>query len=876
MKSKQNHSARGLASEKQVAKSPARGTSPLFQAPESDFMDVDLEQASTMGNQAMLDAISARSNRPPPPPNPDDGGGRDSPMARSRPEPPRAHSQATGLQFGGVQIIDDDEDFFDLEGAAQIGEGPTTTGLDPQGLAPGAPPTDGIGGGGGDGTSTAADGTTPGGWGAALAEHRGVTAFGNGPDPGFAPSWAYQEYGYLYQCVELVNRFAAQVLGAGNLKGSGNANNYSNLNISGLTWMDNVGGPSLPGDGDILVFHGGSVGHVGIATSGSPSGIGLIQQNWGTLGSASLSVDGSDGHYTVGGLSGYSLAGWHSSNQSPDLLPDLSWNRQAFIFVLAPALGLNSESPEAAWQDAVDRGIIEQADPSGAITRSAAAKILAVGLGLDASVAYDANAVVPFADTKPSDWWYPWAGTCRAFGIFPGGSDNCFRGADTLSESEADILAQRAGGGVALRTTEDQMAHLSVDPYSSQDVSSSTTGVTESESPSGDTEQEQAELGAAVHNLGEVEGLGDDFFAVAGGIVDMLVPNVGDRRKLELGFLVPVGGGAVKVGLAFEGEIKRKDDSVEVDCELGVQVVAGFSTFIGKAYVSADVGGYMEASGDHGAECFRLMILAIHQRIASVSDRAADALLEPSSVDSIIAEMDSNDQVSSGLDIDLGAGVEAPEGAVPNVDLSASGELRLGTMLTADGGQLTAHDVEEQSYGVTIGTPLMDVKGKLKTEMEDDVWKSVEVKVTGEKDFSWEELTVLIGASHTISGLIGDLVGVVRGTSGLVDDGNTARQVGAVADFIADNSGLGLGTAWGTQKALENIPSFEGVKVGHKFSVIAESDKDNGFSFELRLDRTSSFEFGDEQSTGVHLEIESAEEVFSFERTKAPGSDEWS
>jgi len=875
MKRKQNLPARSRRPQQQVTKAPTRTNSPLFTAPDMGSMDIDMEFAPQMGNQAMLDAIAAKSNRPAAPsaPNPADGGGASTPQARTRNAPLGGPASISQQRFGGVQIIGDDEDDFDFETELGTGAAFASQSSEPQSSASSPPPSDSLGGGGGDETaSTSGDGSTPGGWGAPLTEHRGVTAFGNGSDPGYAPDWAYQEYGYLYQCVELVNRFAAQVLGAGNLRGSGNANNYSNLNISGLTWMENIGGPSLPQDGDILVFHGGSVGHVGIATSGSPSGIGLIQQNWGSQGTASLGVDGSDGHYTVGGLSGYTLAGWHSSGQSSDQLPDLTWNRQAFIHTIATAIGLNPESPDTAWQDAVERGIIEEADPTGAITRGAAAKILTVGLGLDPTVAYDPTAVVPFADVASSDWWYPWARTCRAYGIFTGGSDNRFLGADALSEAEADILAQRASGGVAIRSTEEQTAHLTVDPYSSHDEAFTTTGVTESETPSVDTEQEQAELGTAVHNLGEVEGLGDDFFAVAGGIVDMLVPNVGDRRKLELGFLVPVAGGAVKLGLAFEGDIKRKDDNVTIECELGVQVVVGFSTWIGEAFVSAKLGGYIEASGDHGAECFRLMILAIHQRIASVNEWAADQLLEPSSVDAIVAEMDADDQVATGLDIDVSAGIATPEVGGLGVEMSASGELRIGTMLTAQDGELQAHDATRQSLEVDVEVGSMDVEGRLRTETQDSSWQSTEVKVVAEKEVSWEELSVLLGATHTISGLFGDLVGVVQGKSGMVADGDSARQIGSIADFILDNSGLGLGTAWGTQKALEGIPSFDGVKVGHKLSLIAESDKDEGFTIELRLDRTSSFEFGDEQSAGVHLEVQSAEEVFSISRSIGPES----
>ena len=108
MKSKQGKAARTQMPQRQVAKAPARTRSPIFSAPDTDFLDVDLELASAMGNQAMLDAIAQKTSRaatPPPVDNPDDGTGRH--QARQNATLPfrGEMEQGFGRSFGHVQII---------------------------------------------------------------------------------------------------------------------------------------------------------------------------------------------------------------------------------------------------------------------------------------------------------------------------------------------------------------------------------------------------------------------------------------------------------------------------------------------------------------------------------------------------------------------------------------------------------------------------------------------------------------------------------------------------------------------------------------------------------------------------------------------------
>jgi hypothetical protein len=150
-------------------------------------------------------------------------------------------------------------------------------------------------------------GSRPGNWGTALATHDGVTAYSNGGDVNYAERGTY---GLMYQCVEYANRYAAQVHGTSNMSGTGHAKNYAgNRSGYGFTWVPNTPGPVLPESGDLLVFTGGSFGHIAVATSGGPSGVGMIQQNTASA-TATLGVSGSEGSYVVNNWGGLTLAGW--------------------------------------------------------------------------------------------------------------------------------------------------------------------------------------------------------------------------------------------------------------------------------------------------------------------------------------------------------------------------------------------------------------------------------------------------------------------------------------------------------------------------------------------------------------------------------------
>ena len=143
--------------------------------------------------------------------------------------------------------------------------------------------------------------------------YKGVPAYSNGAD-----QWTEADcgespgpYGDQYQCVEYVRRFYSIVFGMDTSKWKYyNADQYyANASKLGLVPYPN-GGAVPPAPGDIVVFEGGSAGHVAIVMDVTSTGMDIIEQNWSLTGVAHLTLNSSgkyirpNSHYTVLGWLG--------------------------------------------------------------------------------------------------------------------------------------------------------------------------------------------------------------------------------------------------------------------------------------------------------------------------------------------------------------------------------------------------------------------------------------------------------------------------------------------------------------------------------------------------------------------------------------------
>jgi len=119
-------------------------------------------------------------------------------------------------------------------------------------------------------------------------------------------------FGKAWQCVELVNRFYAQVYGL-EIEGGDAKHYFRRAKRKGLIAYDN-GGPVPPRPGDILCSQGPPYGHVAIVKSVGPDEVRIIQQNWyndGRDADMSLKLTVKDGLYHVAGFGPkHPMQGW--------------------------------------------------------------------------------------------------------------------------------------------------------------------------------------------------------------------------------------------------------------------------------------------------------------------------------------------------------------------------------------------------------------------------------------------------------------------------------------------------------------------------------------------------------------------------------------
>jgi hypothetical protein len=372
--------------------------------------------------------------------------------------------------------------------------------------------------------------------------------------------------------------------------------------------------------------------------------------------------------------------------------------------------------------------------------------------------------------------------------------------------------------------------------------------------------QELAGQQQAVQNLGDVDSFGESLYSALGGCVDALVPDVGDQSNAKLRVNVPVGGNPnVRIGLRIDAGAERSGNGVKLSGSIMGTFTGQVETWLLDAWVQARAGGYLEAQGDSGAECFRLMILAMQRRVASISQDAADYVFDGESIQRTINGMDDNDYVESGF----AAGVNAGAGSADNnasVDLSGT----TGTRLSSNGrGGVQQQGTTSVQGAIKVKADPFEVEGQARFQWIEGALDEVKASMSGTHETSMEDLTLMVGGANYVTGLIGDLGDVISGQSGLAgNDTTAARQVGSLVGFIHNNSTLGLGVPAASQAALQNLSRFNGVTIAHKLTVEGGWSASDGYGLGVKLERLQKVQFGNNDRDLIYAELENVQQVF--------------
>jgi hypothetical protein len=380
-------------------------------------------------------------------------------------------------------------------------------------------------------------------------------------------------------------------------------------------------------------------------------------------------------------------------------------------------------------------------------------------------------------------------------------------------------------------------------------------------------------LQTAAEDLGEVQAMDGGFYRTAGALIDVLLPNEGDKGKLQLNLNIPVDQtGTVRVAFEFIAEAERDENGVKGKIQVGGGVQARQEIdayfFTADVFARAMVFGYIEASGDNGEQMWRLMALGIQNRIDAVSSRVADAVFERRQIEATIRGMDDNDYVETGMGVSVsaGVGISTPDGngGEDTRGAGAGVTAQSGTRLESNGrGGLRARDTEQVEVALQGNCAPFGLEGKIVNKWLDDRYNALEVEVAGEASLGGEELTEVLVGGRWLSGMIGTVQGMITRGSGMVQDGDARRQIGSMAQFVGRNSGVGVLAEAASARAIDRLSSM-GASLGHKLSVKGTWERGKGFGLEINLERTSNIEIGDSPRDTVYVLLENVQRVFKI------------
>lgn len=397
-----------------------------------------------------------------------------------------------------------------------------------------------------------------------------------------------------------------------------------------------------------------------------------------------------------------------------------------------------------------------------------------------------------------------------------------------------------------------------------------TTSTTTTATTDAADQQRQQRQRQAAHNMGTVRRFDNSFYRAAGGLLDALVPTVGDKGKLQVNVNLPVTQtGNVKVAFQFSMEGERNDSGLKVRCEAAGGVLAQADLWLVEVFARAMLFGYIETQGDSGAEIFRLFSLALYDRVHDVSEDAAEAVWGDRFLPDTLANMDSDDYAESGLGVEFSAGVSA-QNISGGGSREASGQLRYqqGTRLTNNRGRLNEQQTRQGSFKANFSAAPWGGEFELKVGSVGGT-PTGEIQIQGSRSANLMEFNgplsddaIKATMVHWVGGAVGTIYSIISRTSGV--DGNTARRVGAISRIVQDCSvGGTIADAATRQAILRRLSAPTAAKFGQKLCIKAEWSGRN-VSLSVELQRTSEIEVGDNPRALVYVLLENTSRIFAL------------
>ena len=457
--------------------------------------------------------------------------------------------------------------------------------------------------------------------------------------------------------------------------------------------------------------------------------------------------------------------------------------------------------------------------------------------------------------------------------------------------SKFEYLASINGIGEPYVIEPGQTLKLSGTPIPVTTVTEDTTsGMTGTADIAGD-----GGLTEATEDLGKISAMDGNFYDSAGKLVDAIAPNPGQSGKLDLTISVPVdASGTVTASFTFKASVKRTDKGVTVGFNVGGEVKASVEQDLWVATVSAfakaGVNGFIESFANTGAGAFRLMGLALRERIAGASVTIADALFDKDYIDYTVEEMDDDDYVESGITASASAGVggsvsgevdttAGTVGGEVSGSADASASVTSKTRLTKgdDGGLVTTSTTDttaEASSSATAKASLSGdvkgfaVKGELsftgKVSTKGGATGKVAASVSGTADLDGDQLNEMFTDVAYITDTLSSLGGMIQTAKTALPEGDTHRMAASLGQSLVDASGTGVQLDKDTLDAAKQLEGTK-VKIQYKLSLAGSVDEKLKPTLELKFEKTNKVTFDSGlRKAKVKILVENIQNVFTL------------
>ena len=384
------------------------------------------------------------------------------------------------------------------------------------------------------------------------------------------------------------------------------------------------------------------------------------------------------------------------------------------------------------------------------------------------------------------------------------------------------------------------------------------------------TQQQNKQAQQGIKKLGTIKSL-PQASQVVGNVVDVLVPQVGEKSSINLNLNIPIHpSGSIKLSFSVSGQVERVQSNqvkMRTEVQLGllgeIKVNALFVEL--QAHLRAAGLGYIETVGSNGAEAFNFIGLLVRQTIAKKSEKVASYLMDGATRDSLFKGMGKGEYAEGGFGFDVSAGVGVRSGS-EKADASAGYRKTVGTRYTSDQNSKNYRQstIKSQEFRLSASynaRPSVNLSGSLKFNQEGSK-QSIQAGVEGDAKMSAAQLDAIFISSTWLSGLASTFAGIVtQGSKSF--QGSGLQKASALAGMIRKVNPATAVQNHYTAGALKRLSNFNGLNIGHKISINAGIDngKPKG---SITLERYSEVEYGNSPRSTVHLLLQNIDPVLSI------------